>query len=538
MAYDTYVEANDAPPAGPMSGFVAALSRPDAWPWPVHEVAVVETHSSIVFLAGAYAFKFKKPVNLGFLDYTARNRRLHYCREELRLNRRLAPELYLDVWGARPTGDNWVVAPLPGDDPDAEPAVRMRRFPDEAQLDRRLAAGRLGGDALAAFAVTLAAFHRAAPRARAGDGLGEPADVCAQALDNFRELGRAPLPERARYPLARLEAWTRQCAESLHDAFAMRLADGFVREGHGDLHLANLVDLDGKVVAFDGIEFSRALRWIDVVSDAGFLLMDLESRGRPDLGWRYYNAWLAGGGDYDGLAVLPWYLAYRHLVRAKVDAIRLAQPGTDTAERARLGERLCRHVELATTRAAGRQPLAIITTGYSGSGKSYVAARLAPALGAVWVRSDVERKRLHGLDPSAPAPAAPGTGLYTSRASERTYARLADIARSALAAGLDVIADAAFLDSQLRMRWIDLALGAGACPVVLACDAPPDVLRERVAARHGDPSDAGLDVLEGQLRMAQAIEPGEVHWRVQVDTRGEIDADQLAASLRALRQDA
>lgn len=538
MTYIGYVEANDAPPAGPMNGFVPALSRPQAWPWKVHEVRVVETHISIVFLVGEFAFKFKKPLDLGFLDFTDRAGRLHYCREELRLNGRLAPELYLDVWGARQTGDGWMVAPLPDDDPSAEPAVRMRRFPDAAQLDRRLEAGRLDGDALAAFAASLAAFQRDAPRARPGDGLGEPEDVCAPAFDNFRELARLPLPEAAREPLARLEDWTRRWAASLRDTFAARLADGYVREGHGDLHLANLVDLEGRIVAFDGIEFNRSLRWIDIVSDAGFLLMDLESRGRPDLGWRYYNAWLAAGGDYDGLAVLPWYLAYRHLVRAKVDGIRIAQPGIDGAERERLCARLCRHVELAARRTAAGRPLAIITTGYSGSGKSYVASRIAPVLGAVWVRSDLERKRLHGLDPATPAPAAVGAGLYAPQSSQRTYERLADIARTALAAGLDVIVDAAFLDAGLRARFVALALAAGARPVVLACDAAPDVLRERVAARRSDPSDAGPDVLEAQLRDASAIDPAETRWRFPVDTGAAIDAEALAASLQALRRDA
>jgi predicted kinase len=287
-----------------------------------------------------------------------------------------------------------------------------------------------------------------------------------------------------------------------------------------------------RIAAFDGIEFDPALRWIDVQSEVAFLLMDLESRGHADLGWRFYNAWLAESGDYDGLAVLGWYLVYRHLVRAKIDGIRLAQGGLGARETERLQARLAGHVELAERHAQPAAPLLVLMHGLSGSGKSRLARRLAPRLPAAWVRSDLERKRLHGLDPEAAAPAAVGDGLYSADATERTYARLAEIAREALRAGVSIVVDAAFLETDRREGFIDLATECGGRPVVLACEAPAALLRERVAGRRDDPSDAGVAVLEAQLARPAEIGPREAPYRIVVDTRADPELDSLLERLQ------
>ena len=507
---------------------IAALSGARAYPPPVDEVELVETHISWVFLAGDYAYKFKKPLDLGFLDFRERTRRLHYCREELRLNARLAPEIYLDVVGARDTGDGWRIGTL---DDDAEPAVRMRRFPAEARLDRLLGAGSLEGEALEAFAYDLARFQSGLPPARPEAGFGDAAAVARPALANFVLLPHDAVDEETAMAMAQLEDWTRHRAAGLHGHFDARLGAGFIREGHGDLHLANLVLLEGRIRAFDGIEFDPALRWVDVQSEVAFLLMDLESRGRTDLGWRFYNAWLAAFGDYDGLALLDWYLVYRHLVRAKIDAIRLTQPGLEATEAQRLRARLGRHIELAMRHAHPPPPLLVLMHGLSGSGKSRLAARLAPRLPAAWVRSDLERKRLHGIDPLAAAPAEVGRGLYDAASSARTYERLARIARTVLGAGVSLIVDAAFLEKARREEFIGLARDCAARPVVLACEAPPEILRERVAGRRHDPSDADLAVLEAQLARRIDVGPMEAGLRVTVDTRTDPDVAVLAARL-------
>jgi uncharacterized protein len=508
---------------------IAALSAPGAYPPPVDRVELVETHISWVFLAGDYAYKFKKPLDLGFLDFRDRARRLHYCREELRLNGRLAPDIYLDVVGARATPDGWRVGAL---EEDAEPAVRMRRFPAARASTAPGGRGTRGRGARGLRAG--AGEFPARPAARPPEaGYGDAAAAARPALANFEALPADDLDAEAAGTLRRLEEWTRAQAASLAGCFDARLATGFVREGHGDLHLANLVMLDGRIAAFDGIEFDPALRWIDVQSEVAFLLMDLESRGRPDLGWRFYNAWLAALGDYDGLALLTWYLVYRHLVRAKIDGIRRAQGGLDADESGRLQARQATHIGLAARHAQPPAPLLVLMHGLSGSGKSHLARRLAPLLPAAWVRSDLERKRLHGLEPLDSAAGKVGAGLYDAASNERTYARLAEIARTALGAGISLVVDAAFLEAQRREEFVRLALERGARPLVLACQAPAEVLRRRVAARRDDPSDAGLAVLEAQL--ARQIETGELEagFRVAVDTSGELDVAALAARLLA-----
>ncbi len=507
----------------------AGLLQPLAYPGQVQRVDLAETHISWVFLAGEYAYKFKKPLDLGFLDFRDPARRLHYCREELRLNTRLAPQIYLDLAGAVATPAGWRVVPWRD---GAEPAVRMRRFPDEARLDRLLAAGRLAEDAFEPFARSLAEFQQGLPPAPADGNMGKAAAVTRPAHANFAALSPEGLGAQARSELERLEDWTRAQAETLGPAFAARLAAGFVREGHGDMHLGNLVMLDGRIVAFDGIEFDPALRWIDVQSEVAFLLMDLESRERSALGWRFYNAWLQASGDYDGLGVLRWYLVYRHLVRAKIDGIRRSQAGLAEAEAGQLAERQACHIGLAARHAAPQAPRLLLMYGYSGSGKSRLAQRLAPCLPAVVVRSDLERKRLHGLDPRQSAAAAVGIGLYDAAASEQTYARLADVARATLDAGWSIIVDAAFLDRERRETFLQLGLDAGARPALLHCEAPPGVLRERVAQRRGDPSDAGTAVLEAQLARHDTPGPLETRYRIPVDTRDDPDVTALAAALR------
>src|SRR6056297_2500905 len=510
---------------------IDGLCRPGAYPHPVETVERVETHISWVFLAGEYAYKFKKPLDLGFLDFRDRERRVHYCREELRLNGRLAPDLYLEVVGARCTSQGCSIGSL---EEDAEPAVRMRRFPAEAQLDRLLEAGRLDATALETFAVTLAEFQRSLRPASRKDGYGDAAAVARPALANFEAIRADALGTEDKSSLAKLEDWTSARAAALAPRFDARLDTGLVREGHGDLHLSNLVMLDGRIAAFDGIEFDPALRWIDLQSEVAFLLMDLEARDRRDLGWRFYNAWLAALGDYDGLAVLRWYLVYRHLVRAKIDGIRLAQAGTGDEESGPLRARLAGHVARALDHAAPGRPLLLLMRGFSGSGKSRLAARLAPRARAAWVRSDLERKRLHGLEPTASASGGVGEGLYDAAATERTYGRLQEIARTALRSGCSLLVDAAFLESERREAFVRLALREEADPVILSCEAPAELLRERVSTRRGDPSDAGLKVLEAQL--ARPVESGalERQYTLPVDTRGDPDLESLTRRVETL----
>ncbi len=511
---------------------IAALCRPAAFDHPAEHPELIETHISAVILAGDWAYKIKKPVDLGFLDFSTLERRRHFCEEELRLNRRLAPDLYRDVVPvvAGPDGPRFGGPGRP-----VEYAVRMRRFDQSAQLDRQLEAGALAARDMDEIAAHIAQFHGDAAVAPADSDWGTPSAVRRPVQANFETLRPALAGTGLAATLARLEAWTGERADVLTPVFGRRRDDGRVRECHGDLHLRNMARIDGRIVAFDGIEFEPALRWIDVASDSAFLLMDLTSRDRPDLGWRFMNGWLSATGDYDCLAVLDWYVCYRHLVRAKVDAIRLGQEGVGPAERARLAGRIERHLDLAERVGAPSQGALLITHGLSGSGKSRLARRLGAALPAVVLRSDVERKRLHGLAPLESRAQGVRQGLYSEDASDRTYRRLADLADALLRLGRTVIVDAAFLERTRRDSFLALARARGVAGLVLAVEAPRATLEARVARRaeHGrDASDAGPAVLAAQYAQREELASDEWSSAIAVDTSRPLDLDRLMAEIR------
>ncbi|HET9405549.1 MAG TPA: AAA family ATPase, partial [Burkholderiales bacterium] len=384
-----------------------ALTRPECYPHPVAKVRLIETHISWVMLTGPFAYKIKKPVNLGFADFSTLALRRHYCEEELRLNHRFAPDLYLDVVPIR--GDPRAPR-IGGDGPLLDYAVRMREFSQDALAARALAAGTFGARELDTLAARVAEFHAAAPAAQAGGGLGHPASVLGSARQNFEQM--LPLARSARdnRALRALQRWTDCEYAARQQAFASRQSGGFVRECHGDLHLGNIVMLDGRPVPFDCIEFNDELRWIDVMNETAFLAMDLEDRGRDDLAWRFLNRYLEATGDYEGIGVLRFYLAYRALVRAKVHLMRSRQPRVGRAEKARLARAFHGYLRLAGRYAAPARGALVIAHGLSGSGKSTATQPLIEGLGAIRLRSDLERKRLHGLAPLAVSGSGPGRG--------------------------------------------------------------------------------------------------------------------------------
>ncbi|MDX1377130.1 MAG: AAA family ATPase [Burkholderiales bacterium] len=471
------------------------------------DVRLIETHISSVLLAADAAYKLKKPVDLGFLDFSTLAARKRYCELELALNRRTAPQLYLEVVPI--TGS--VDAPALGGAAAAiDYAVKMRRFDTEESFDRLLARGALDAPLVDALADRVAAFHAAVEVAPPDSPFGTAEAILSDARDNFAHIERLDAPGSSREALARLRRWTDAEYAALQPAFARRKREGFVRECHGDLHLGNVARVDGVPLPFDCIEFNEDFRWIDVISEIAFTLMDFVDRGAPGLGWRFLNRVLESSGDYAGVAVLRFYLVYRAMVRAKVALIRARQVGADAQAGSSALEDFARHVADAAAFAAPRAPALILTGGVSGSGKTTLAQSLLEALGAVRVRSDIERKRLHGLDASARSGSAPGKGLYTPRATRATYARLAALARELLPAGFPVIADATFLHAAERAPFAQLAREANARCMLLWCDAPLEVLHERIAARAAagrDASEATLEVLAHQLETLEPPEP-------------------------------
>ncbi|MGA7802953.1 MAG: AAA family ATPase [Gammaproteobacteria bacterium] len=512
-----------------MEPIIKGLQDPRCYPDGVAEVQVLETHISWVLLAGEYAYKIKKPLNLGFLDFSTLDRRRHYCDEELRLNRRLAPELYLDVVAVTGSADRPRYADR--DNPDAiEYAVRMRRFPQHARLDHQLDAGRLTLQDMDAIAQRVAEFHRQAPAANRDSPYGEPPAVQAPVRENFAQIEPLLDTQPDRRTLHRLAERAERQFAALREVLARRKTQGDVRECHGDLHLANLARLPAGITPFDCIEFNPGLRWIDVISEAAFLVMDLHHRGRADFAYRFLNAYLQIGGDYDGIAVLPYYLAYRAMVRAKVAAIESAQ------RRSRRGPAMREYRAYAALAERLGNPASgavILTHGFSGSGKTRLSQALLETLPGVRVRSDVERKRLFGLSADAVSASAPGAGIYTAEASERTYARLAAIARTVAKTGYPVLVDATFLESTRRRPFMELARTLGVPFAIVDCQAPEQVLRQRLASRTGDASEADLAVLERQLQDHQPLTADEQKFALTVDTRVDTDTAAVAATLRA-----
>lgn len=500
---------------------VTQLRRPAAFPHPVAQVDCIETHISWVLLAGDYAYKLKKPLDLGFLDFSTAALRQAACLDEVRLNRRTAPQLYLDVV----TVNGPAEAPTIGGDGEVlEYAVRMRRFDQAALFANLLAAGRLTPALIDAVARHVADFHAAAAVADGAAGFGTAAAVHFPVRQNFDQIRVriADAPLRAR--LEQLAQWSELEFARLAPIFERRLAGGRVRECHGDLHLGNLVLLDGAPHLFDAIEFSASLRWIDVIADVAFLVMDLEARERRDLANRFLNAYLERTGDYDGLHVLAYYLAYRAMVRAKVAAIRLAQVEGD--ERVECAAQLETYVALAERYVRPARAALLIACGVSGSGKTRASLTLVEARGVIRVRSDVERKRLFGLAPEARSASGLDAGLYDAEAGRRTYERLAGLAATGLAAARVVLVDATFLKRAQRDAFRHLAAEHGVPFVILAFEAPAAVLRERVrrrAEKAADASEADVAVLDAQLAAREPLADDEAGCALVVVTDPQVD---------------
>lgn len=524
------------------AALVAGLGRPDAYR-ALHPVTgpvrCIETHVSWVFLTGAYAYKVKKPLQLGFLDYSTAARRAQFCHEELRLNQRYAPGLYLEVVAitGSPSSPRLERVADAGVAAGAfEHSLRMVQFDTRLELGQLLQSGAVTIESCLEFGERIARTQQQAARAMPESPYGVPESVHRVTLANFTELTRAgqhagPASPWRAGQLPALQAHVQR----LFDAGSARLAErrerGCVREGHGDLHCGNVVRWQGALAAFDGIEFDPALRWIDVASDIAFLTMDLAVRGRDDLRRAVLQGWLTAGGDFDALALLPYFEGYRALVRAKVAALRAWQ---DAAAAAAQFAAARHYLDWATARATRRAPALVLMSGLSGSGKTWLAQRIAARLDAVVVRSDVERKRLAGLQPLQSSGSLPDAGLYSRDFNARTYAHLNDCAMCSLLGGESIVVDAANLRRAERASFLELARRLGARATIVHCSAPIEVLRERVTARANaasDASEATAGLLDRQPSYWEDFGMDEHGALLQVDTT---DADAIDRTVQRL----
>ncbi len=490
---------------------------------------LLETHISWVILTGPFAYKIKKPIQFDFVDYSTLEKRKWFCEREVELNRRFAPELYLGVVaiseldGKPFVGADGLSSDGESQRPAVDYAVMMRQFPQACILASKVAeSSQQAGDrqreavAVEGLGEDIARFHAAAERANEEGTFATPTSILADANDNLALLESVFTEGKRRHDLTRLKRWTDDRFAELEAVFLRRLQDGWVRLCHGDMHLKNIVELGGRWVPFDGIEFNEDFQWIDLINEIAFPVMDFVARGRADLGWRLLNNYLEATGDYQGLQLLRFYMVYRALVRAKVtwlnphnhcDQAR-AKLATDSNEPDLLVGPWDKYLRVASQFALEMQPALSITHGFSGSGKSTVAMSAIAKTGGVRIRADAERMRLAKKFPNEPK--------YSPSVSERVYGRLLEVARIALKAGLPVIADATFLQRNRRSEFERLAADLRVPYAILACDAPIDELRRRIAARDwSDASDATAEVLEKQIQSHDPLTESEVDYVVR-----------------------
>lgn len=500
----------------PLPPLISALREGACFDHPTDAITVLQTHISYVLLTGTYAYKIKKSVSLPFLDFSTLEFRRHYCEEELRINRRLASELYVDVV---PITGTPAAPRVNGEGRAIEYAVKMVQFPDDDRLDRVADRGELGDRQVRALARKIADFHDTVAVADGKTPFASSARLRHEVMDNFHSLNRQAIPESTAALLGNIRSWSARSLVDLGAQFRARKQAGKVRECHGDMHLANMALLNGQVTIFDALEFNENLRWVDVQSELAFLAMDLDYRGLPDLGWLLVSVYLGTSGDYAGLRVFRHYKVYRAMVRAKVAALRAQQCAVGTPESRKAVAELVSHVQLAHAylQPSEHTPL-IITHGLSGSGKSRLSERLLPLLGAVCVRSDVERQRL------ARASEIPAEALYSADAITRTYEALARRARTIIDCGYPAIVDATFLKQQHRRHFVELAKELGVPFVILCLRAPAELLEARIAKRQSEAdnvSEATLNVLRQQREDMEELDAEEREAAMDLDSETE-----------------
>jgi len=497
---------------------IRGLLQPAAYPYAVGKVELVQTHISYVLLAGDFVYKIKKPVDFGFLDFTTLAKRRYYCRQEVILNRRLCPGAYQGVVRVAWQGGR---LSLEGRGKAVEYAVKMRRLPADRMMDSLLAQGKISPTMVEAVAERLADFHARAATSPAIARYGARAIRIAWD-ENFDQwavyIGDTITAEQDRY----LRAYVRSFFVRQRPLLERRVQQGRICDCHGDVRSESVCFVDG-ICIFDCIEFNRRFRYTDVAGDIGFLAMDLDFRGRPDLADVLVQRYARAAADPELLNVIDFYKCYRACVRGKVESFRLGQAEVSAEEKEQSRSAARRYFRLACQYAAKQPPpLLLITCGLVATGKTVLAQALGEAAGMPVMSSDVVRKELAGLAPRERRFEPFGRGIYSPRFTQRAYKALLERARVALAEGRSVIVDATFAQRHYRQRARELAQKMGARFLCLECRAEEAVIRQRLEERlraGRDASDARWETYQAQKQVFEPVRelPPDEHLVVDCD---------------------
>jgi aminoglycoside phosphotransferase family enzyme/predicted kinase len=499
--------SNSLPP------LIQQMLTPEFYPHPVTEpIELLQTHISFVLLTGAYAYKLKKPVNFGFLDFSTLAKRHHFCEEEVRLNRRLAPELYLGVLAIAENDGKYTFAldhAEPGHSMAAvEYAIQMPQFDQSNLLINLFEQGKLLPEHMIDIGKQLAQFHAIAATNDHIASFGTMTAIKAVADDNYAATEKYIGKVQTQAQFDQTRAFTDKFFAEHKQLFSDRIAQGKVKECHGDVHLKNICLYQDKIRIFDCIEFNEPFRNSDILYDAAFLLMDLQYRGRRDLANIFLNTYLEQTGDYDALPLLPVYGSMRAYVRAKVTSFLLDDPNIPEPVKASAATEAAAYYQLAHDYATSTQGKIVLMSGLSGSGKSTIARSIAPQLEAIHLRSDVIRKHLAGVGLLEQA----GDQIYTPEMTSKTYGKLAELGVLLASKGFNVILDAKFDRQDLRDAVTIAATSQNIPWQIIYCDAPIEALKQRLgdrAAKGGDAGDSIATVTQTEQLLANQSEKFE-----------------------------
>ncbi len=510
---------------------IQALQNPELYDHSVESFTLIETHISWVLLTGPYAYKIKKPMNFGFLDFSDLDKRKHFCAEELRLNKRLAPDLYVKVIPI--SGSE--TQPLLGDDTQPiEYAIQMKQFPTDQQLEQLLERNQLTFNHINEVATVVAAFHQQIDISNNDSPFGTLQQVMAPVQQNFEQIKPLLNEQPDLVELDRIECWAEETFNRLSPVFEQRKQAGMIRECHGDLHLGNITLIQNQVTLFDCIEFNESFRWIDTISEIAFFAMDLEARGLHHFASHFVNAYLEQTGDYHGLQLLDFYKSYRALVRAKVALFMLQQEEPNSHKAAELIEQYRSYINLAQSYMEMPNRYLLLMHGYSGTGKTTVSNEIVNELGLVRLRSDVVRKHFFAIPDNKQQ--LINDDIYSHKASELTFNYIADTATSILNAGRSLVIDATFLQKSYREQFKFLAENLAVPLHIIDCQLDDKLVKERLKMRlikGADVSDADINIYEQQLTTSDPLSAEELKYSLEVDCSNAENISTLVQTLKS-----